>query len=41
VLFLPGGLESIPRRIRARFWRLPDDKENQKSILKAFGKGRK
>jgi len=39
VLFMPGGLESIPKRIRARLWRLPEDSENQKSILGAFTKG--
>jgi branched-chain amino acid transport system permease protein len=41
VLFLPGGLESIPRRLRLRLWKLPEDKETQSSIVKAFGKGRK
>jgi branched-chain amino acid transport system permease protein len=39
VLFLPGGLESIPKRIRARVWRLPGDTETQKSLLGAFTKG--
>jgi branched-chain amino acid transport system permease protein len=41
VLFLPGGLESIPRRIRGRIWKLPDDKDAQKRIFKAFSRGRK
>ncbi len=41
VLFLPGGLESIPKRVRLRLWRLPEDKDRQKSIAGAFGKGRK
>jgi branched-chain amino acid transport system permease protein len=41
VLFLPGGLESIPKRLRLRLWRLPEDKDTQKSITGAFGKGRK
>jgi branched-chain amino acid transport system permease protein len=39
VLFLPGGLESIPRRIRKRLWRLPEDGEKQKSIIGAFIRG--
>ena len=41
VLFLPGGLESIPRRLRLKLWKLPEDKDAQKSIAKAFGRGRK
>ncbi len=41
VLFLPGGLESIPKRLRLRLWRLPEDKDSQKSIAGAFGRGRK
>jgi len=41
VLFLPGGLESIPRRLRLKLWKLPEDKDTQKSIAKAFGRGRK
>ncbi len=40
VLFLPGGLESIPKRIMARRWRLPDDADKQKSLLGAFARGR-
>jgi branched-chain amino acid transport system permease protein len=39
VLFLPGGLESIPRRIRARLWRLPDDPDARRSIFGAFTRG--
>ncbi len=39
VLFLPGGLESIPKRIRARVWRLPEDGETRKSIFAAFTRG--
>jgi branched-chain amino acid transport system permease protein len=41
VLFLPGGLESIPKRLRLRLWKLPEDKDAQKSIAKAFSRGRK
>jgi branched-chain amino acid transport system permease protein len=41
VLFMPGGLESIPRRLRLRLWKLPEDKDSQKSIAAAFGRGRK
>jgi branched-chain amino acid transport system permease protein len=41
VLFLPGGLESIPRRLRLRLWKLPEDKDTRKSIFSVFGKGRK
>jgi branched-chain amino acid transport system permease protein len=39
VLFLPGGLESIPRRIRARLWRLPEDSGARRSIFSAFSRG--
>lgn len=39
VLFLPGGLESIPKRIRARLWKLPEDRETQKSLTGALFKG--
>lgn len=41
VLFLPGGLESIPKRLNLRRWRLPEDKDSRKSLFRAFGKGRK
>lgn len=41
VLFLPGGLESIPKRLRLKLWRLPDDQDTRKGIAGAFGKGRK
>ena len=39
VLFLPGGLESIPRRIRAGLLRLPEDGAVRRSILGAFSPG--
>jgi len=39
VLFLPGGLESIPRRIRAGLLRLPEDGAVRRSILGAFSRG--
>ncbi len=39
VLFLPGGLESIPRRIRAGVLRLPEDGAVRKGILGAFTRG--
>jgi len=39
VLFLPGGLESIPRRIKARFGRLPEDQGTRKRLLGAFTDG--
>jgi branched-chain amino acid transport system permease protein len=39
VLFLPGGLESIPRRIRERMWRLPDDGSTRRAIFRPFSRG--
>jgi branched-chain amino acid transport system permease protein len=39
VLFLPGGLESIPRRIKAGVLRLPEDNAVRRSILGAFTRG--
>jgi branched-chain amino acid transport system permease protein len=41
VLFLPGGLESIPKRLRQKLWRLPEDKDARQGIFRAFGRGRK
>jgi MFS family permease len=38
VLFLPGGLESIPRRIRARLLRLPEDSGTRRSLFSAFSR---
>jgi branched-chain amino acid transport system permease protein len=39
VLFLPGGLESIPRRIKARFANLPEDGGNRSRLFSAFTRG--
>jgi branched-chain amino acid transport system permease protein len=39
VLFLPGGLESIPKRLRARAWRLPDDGATRRGIIGNFTRG--
>jgi len=40
VLFLPGGLESIPRRIRAMFGKLPpEDRINRTRLFGAFTRG--
>jgi branched-chain amino acid transport system permease protein len=39
VLFLPGGLESIPRRIRQGVWRLPGDAVDRSRLAGAFTKG--
>ena len=39
ILFLPGGLESIPKRIKIRFGKLPEDESTQRRLLGAFTKG--
>jgi branched-chain amino acid transport system permease protein len=41
VLFLPGGLESIPKRLKLKLWKLPEDKDIRQGIFRAFGRGRK